>query len=146
MKTISLLALMVLTLICGCNQPKSNLPEGTWQVVSFQYFSSNTLVWELGKEYNGSEMKIWSKSHFVFVGRYQQDTTFTDNYGGGTYQLDGNHYEEKILYYPDQKVVGTTIRLLLEIKSDTLIQTWPADENWQIDQNNYYIQKLTRLE
>jgi hypothetical protein len=41
-------------------------------------------------------------------------------------------------------MVGTSQKLLLEIKDDTLIQTWPCDDNWLIDTSNYSIQKLVR--
>ena len=62
-----------------------------------------------------------------------------NNYGSGTYKLDGNRYEENLTYpNPD------TVKLLLEIKNDTITQTWPVDDNGQIIKSNYYIQKLTR--
>ena len=149
MKTTILICGMILLIILGCSQKEStpsNAIEGAWQVVSFQSIAGDSLVGELGVEYIGTEMKIWSKSHFAFAGRYQLDTTFIDNCGGGTYKLDGTHSEETILYFPNQSVVGTTIKLLYDLKNDTLIQTWPADENWQVDKSNYNIQKLIRLE
>jgi len=149
MKTTILICGMILLIILGCSQKESNPSnpiEGAWQVVSWQNLAGDSLVWELGVDYIGTEMKIWSKSHFAFSGRYQQDTTFIDNYGGGTYKLDGTHSEENILYFSNQSGVGTTIKLLYDLKNDTLIQTWPVDENWQVDKSNYNIQKLIRLE
>jgi hypothetical protein len=144
MKTNIFIAILLLC-IFGYTQKQNHPMEGTWQVVSWQNMAGDSLVWKLGVKYTGTEMKIWSKDHFAFVGRYKQDTTFHDNCGGGTYKLDGTHYEESYLYFPDQKIVGTKARLLLEIKNDTLIQTWPVDENWKVIKNNYNIQKLTRL-
>ena len=32
--------------------------------------------------------------------------------------------------------------MLLEVKNDTLVQTWPVNENGQIDENNYRIEKF----
>jgi len=146
MKASILFYLMILMIIPGC-APKKTIPmEGAWQVVSWEHMAGDSLMWKFPGSFTGSEIKIWSKSHFNFAGRYKTDTAFVDNCGGGTYKLDGNHYEESILYFPDQKVVGTTIRLLLEIRNDTLIQTWPLDENWQIIKSEYNIQKLTRAE
>jgi hypothetical protein len=72
------------------------------------------------------------------------DTATYDNYGGGTYKLDGTHCEESYLYFGEKSMVGTSQKLLLEIKNDTLIQTWPCDNNWQINKSNYNIQKLVR--
>ena len=150
MKTIILFCGMILLIILGCSQKESNPSnpvEGAWQVVSWQNIAGDSLVWELGVDYIGTEMKIWSKSHFAFAGRYKMDTIFIDNCGGGSYKLDGTHCEESYLYFLNpQAVVGTSQKLLLEIKNDTLIQTWPVDENWQVDKSNYNIQKLIRLE
>jgi hypothetical protein len=146
MKASILFCFMISIIILGCAQQKSIPMEGAWHVISWQGMAGDSLVWNFPGTYNGSEVKIWSKNHFLFVGRYKKDTTFTDNCGGGTYKLEGNRYEESFLYFPDQSAVGTTARLLLEIKNDTLIQTWPVDSNWQIVKSNYNIQKLTRLE
>ena len=95
--------------------------------------------------YTGSDMKIWAKNYFIFVGRYKRDTTFTDNYGGGTYTLDGNRYQETILYHSIAEWVGNKPKMLLDVKGDSLIQTWPADDNWQINKSNYRIEKYVRL-
>lgn len=37
-----------------------------------------------------------------------------------------------------------TIKLLLEIKNDTITQTWPVDDDGQVIKSNYYIQQLKR--
>jgi hypothetical protein len=141
----SIIAVFLITLL-GCAPQKSTPIEGAWHVVSWEQMAGDSLISKFTRDYTGSEMKIWSKNHELFVGRYKKDTVFHDNCGGGTYKLDGNRYEETFLYFPDQKIVGTAQRLLLEIKNDTLIQTWPVDENWQVVKSKYNIQKLTRVE
>lgn len=146
MKNLLLLFAMTLMLIVSCakQQEVKSPMEGAWQVVSWQRYSADTLSWELGVRFTGGEIKIWSRDHFAFVGQYKQDTAFINNFGAGTYKLEGTHYEESFLYCVEQSWVGTTGRILLEIKNDTLIQTWPCDNNWQIDKSNYNIQKLVR--
>jgi hypothetical protein len=148
MKKIVFLSLIISLIIVSCTQQQEvkSLVEGAWQVVSWQRIAGDTLNAKLGRTFTGTEMKIWSKNCFNFVGRYDLDTTMYDNYGGGTYKLDGTHCEESYLYFGEKSMVGTSQRLLLEIKNDTLIQTWPCDANWQIDKSNYNIQKLTRKE
>ena len=141
MKKVIFFGMIVTLVIVSCAQEEKSPIEGNWQVVSWERIRGDTLAFNLPGTITGSEMKIWSKTHFAFVGRYKSDTIFNDNYGGGTYKLDGNKYEES-LSYPSQ----TTVRLLLEIKNDTVITSWPVDENWQVDRSNYNIQKLTRLE
>jgi hypothetical protein len=145
MKKIIFLSMVILLIIGSCTQQEVKSPmEGPWQVVSWQRIAGDTLIWKLGEKLTGTEMKIWSGNYFNFVGRYKMDTAFLDNYGGGTYKLEGTHYEESYLYFVDKTMVGTSQRLLLEIKNDTLTQTWPCDANWQIDKSNYNVQKLTR--
>jgi hypothetical protein len=146
MKKTILFGLIITLIIGSCGQEKKSPIEGAWKVVTWQNMNGDTLKWKLGVDYIGTEMKIWSEKHFAFAGRYKHDTTFVDNCGGGSYKLDGTHYEESFLYFPVQSSVGTTARLLLEIKNDTLIQTWPVDENWKVIKTNYNIQKLIRFE
>jgi hypothetical protein len=150
MKPISIIFGTALLILFGCTAPQETAPvnplEGAWQVVSWQFFSGDTLQMELGKGITGNEMKIWSSGHYSYAGSYQMDTTFMNNFGAGRYELDGTHYVETLEYVQNQSNVGNTVRLLLEIQGDTVIQTWPADENWEITAEQYYIQKLTRLE
>jgi hypothetical protein len=145
MKRTFFLSLIISSIIVSCTQQEVKSPlEGPWQVVSWQRIADDTLMFKLGVGFIGDEIKIWSGNYFNFVGRYKADTTYTDNYGGGAYKLDGIHYEESYLYFVDQTMVGKSQRLLLEIKNDTLTQTWPCDASWQIDKSNFNIQKLTR--
>ena len=146
MKASILFYLMILMIIIDCAAQESTPIEGAWQVVSCQRIVEDSLIYKFLGNIPGSEIKIRSKNHFLYVGRYKIDTTFIDNYGGGTYKIEGNHYEENILYSSNQNAVGTMIRMLLEIKNDTLIQTWPVDENWQVIKRINHIQKWTRLE
>jgi hypothetical protein len=147
MKKIILLSLIIALIIGSCTQQEVKFPlEGAWQVVSWQRIAGDTLNAKLGTTFTGTEMKIWSRNCFNFVGRYNLDTAMYDNYGGGTYKLAGTHCEESYLYFGEKSMIGTSQRLLLEIKNDTLIQTWPCDANWQIDKSNYNVQKLTRKE
>lgn len=140
MKKVIFLSLIILLIIGSCTQQEVKSPlEGAWKLISFQQMHGDTIIAQLGKEFTGSEMKIWSGNYFTFIGQYKADTTVNDNYGGGTYKLDGNRYEENLIY-PNPN----TVKLLLEIKNDTITQTWPVDENGQIIKSNYYIQKLTR--
>jgi hypothetical protein len=78
----------------------------------------------------GSDIKIWTKNYFISVGRFQIDTTVYNAYVGGKYTLDGNKYVEEIIYHADKDYVGRKVRLLLEIKNDTLIQKYSADEKF----------------
>ena len=70
-----------------------------------------------------------------------------DFYGGGTYKLKGNRYEENVLYHFSKPgtVLNYTLKALIELKNDTLIQTSPVDDNGQINKNKYSIEKYVQL-
>lgn len=104
------------------------------------------MTWIFPGDITGSEITIIAKNHFFWGGTYRKDTTLINNWGGGTYTLDRNRLVHSYLYCVDQSMVGTKRRMLWELKNDTAIYSWSCDENWQLDKNNYYIQKLVRAE
>ena len=147
MKKNLFLSMIISLIIVSCTQQEVKSPaEGVWKIIGWERMKGDTLISKLGSEYTGSEMEIYSANSFVWVGRYQKDTTFSDNYGGGTYKIDGNRLEQKITFSVDPSMIGTTIRLLWEVKNDTATQTWPLDENWQLNKSWYGIQKWVRVE
>ena len=140
-KKIFLSSMVISLIIISCAQQQViNSPlEGVWQVVSFQQMHGDTVIFQFGKDFTGGEMKMWYSNYFNFVGQYKLGDSIVNNYGGGTFKLEGNRYEEN-LTYPEK----ATVKLLLEIKNDTITQTWPVDDNGQIIKSNYYMQKLAR--
>jgi hypothetical protein len=147
MKKSIILGLIIFLLAGGCTkQEVKSSYEGTWKVVSWIAMEGDSLTWEFPGTYTGSEISIIAKNHFLWAGRYKKDTTFVDNWGGGTYTLDGNRLEDAFLYCVDQSMVGTKRKLLLEIKNDTLTYSWPCDENWQVMKDKHYVQKLVKAE
>lgn len=144
MKKLFILLFVATAFMTGCNQKKSM--NGAWKVVDFENISGDKVKLKLNENVIGNEMKIWSNNHFMYVGRYKMDTTSFDNYGSGSYTLDGNHYVENLTDTGVGKREASQVRLLLEIKNDTIIQTWPADENWNINKSDYYVQKLVRVD
>jgi hypothetical protein len=146
MKQIIFLSLIISLIIGSCTQQEiKSSNEGAWKVVSWKSMKGDTVTMEFPGKITGSEMKIISNNNFLWVGRYKSDTTFFDNYGGGTIKIDGNHVEETELYCVDQSAVGSTIRILWEEKNDTATQSWPCDEKWQLKKDNYFIQKWVRI-
>lgn len=68
-----------------------------------------------------------------------------DSYGWGTYTLEGNKYIETIKLFPYKSNIGNNVRILLEIKNDTLIQRYPVNEKWNL-QEKYRTEKYVRIE
>ena len=146
MKTTLFLFLFIPLFFVSCNQQKSAQHEGAWKLVYSKSISADTVDYLFPGKMTGSDMKIWTKNHFIFVGKLKLDTTVTDSYGGGTYKLEGNRYEENILYHCFPNFVGNKVNMLLEVKNDTLFQTWPVKEDGTIDKSNYIIEKYIRAE
>ena len=148
MKAKIIFGLMISFLIFSCspNEKQHRKIDGAWSLVYYKTVAKDTVVGRyVGKDVIGSQVKVWSQNHFVFVGRFKVGTKEMDNYGGGTYTLQGSQYIETILYHKNHQWVGTQPKMLIEIKKDTLYQTWPVNDMWQIDKSNYTIEKYVRL-
>jgi len=137
---------LIITLGFGsCSQKKSLNIEGAWKLVQLQTIKGDSAVIDFPGKSDMDIIKIWSGNHFMSVGRVKTDTTVWDLYGSGTFKRDGNKYEEnvKVLFYKDWE--GKTIKMLLEIKNDTLTQTFPVDENGKMEKEYANIEKYVRI-
>ena len=137
---------LIITLGFGsCSQKKSLNIEGAWKLVQLQTIKGNSAVIDFPGKSDMDIIKIWSGDHFMSVGRVKTDTTVWDLYGSGTFKQEGNKYEEnvKVLFYKEWE--GKTIKMLLEIKNDTLTQTFPVDENGKMEKEYANIEKYVRI-
>ena len=89
--------------------------------------------------------KIWSGNHWMFVARMKTDTVVKDGYGMGTYTLEGSRYEENIKILEYKGWEGKTIKMTLEMKNDTLVQTYPVDDKGQMEKDWACIEKYVRI-
>jgi hypothetical protein len=142
MKKIVFLSLIIAMVIGSCTQEKKSPIEGVWKLV---YLSAPSMNVSMPGNTQGESIKIWTKTHFAFDGTFKMDTLVRDNYGWGTYTLDGNKYEENTVLHADKPSIGQKIRLLLDIKNDTITQRYPADENWKLPES-YNTEKFVRVE
>jgi hypothetical protein len=147
MKKNILLILIIPLLIGSCVQQENKFPQGAWKLVQSQGTTTDSLGNVVSIDYHPIVTKMWSEKNFSFIGQWQQDTLIRDFYGGGTYKLDGNRYEETETYHwsRPKTVLNDKYKMLLELRNDTLIQTYPVDDNGQIDKTHYYVEKYIRL-
>lgn len=89
-------------------------------------------------------MKVWTGNAFAFAGHAMQDTVLLGSYGGGTYILEGDKYEESVQYHWMNNVVGQKIKFILTLKDDTLTQI-PVGEDWRSGAGRYSIEKYERI-
>jgi len=145
-KYIFYLMIILIMSSCGAKNKEVKHPEvGAWQLFYSKYVRADTIVFEILGDVTGTDVKVWSGKYFISVGRFKEDTTYVDNYVGGSYTLNGNNYEEHIQYHVNKKYVGKTVKMIMEFKGDTLIQTWPVDKNGQIDSKNYVREKYVKI-
>jgi len=147
MKKILFLGLIISLIIISCIQQEVKSPiEGVWQQVGFSSVSGDTVTnYKLPSPELGSQIKTWSKNYFTFIGTMKIDTTDIDLYGSGTYTLNGDKYEENIIYHNDKTLIKTKYKALLEIRNDTLIQKGVLLDDWTLPRQ-YGIEKYVRLD
>jgi hypothetical protein len=146
MKTILYLGLIISLIIASCTQEKKSPVEGIWKLVHgkwYNWYPSDTTTYQFPGNISMYHIKIYSKENFTFVGHYSLGTMTHDNYGGGIYILDGDKYEENVLY-AGKSSINKKVRMIMEVKNDTLVQKWPADEKWKLAEK-YSIEKYVRL-
>ena len=115
MKKILLLCLIIPMLIGSCTQEKTSPMEGAWKL-AYEYEvkgESSTLLFPGVSQ--GSEIKMWSGDRWALVGVFIQDSTVTDNFGGGKFTLEGTNYQEIVEYHSATEYLGQTVKLYLEI-------------------------------
>ncbi len=143
MKTMLLCCLVLAISISGYAQQKSFKIEGAWKLVQHQIQTGNSIVTDFPGTYDVDQTKMWSANRFMFVNKTKNDTI--GSYGVGTYKLAGNKYEETIKYHSYRPYEGMTIKMLMVMKNDTLIQTFPVDDKGQFDKNGVYIEKYIKI-
>jgi hypothetical protein len=140
------LILIVLLIIESCAHDISKFSQGTWQLVSWKNMWGDTLAEEFPGDYTGSDLMIISGRHYLSIGQFKgYNSKVVTNFAGATREMNGNHCEETLLYFPDQDQVGSKIRSILKIHNDTLIRTYPCDDNWEIIRSDYTIEKYIRV-
>lgn len=146
MKKNLLIYLIIPILMGSCTQEKVSPMEGAWKLAyEYEISGDNTKLLFPGTS-KGSEIKMWSGDRWALVGVFIQDSTLTDNFGGGKFTLEGTNYQEIVQYHSATEYLGQTVKLFLEIKYDTLTQIWPVDDEGEIIKSHYYMEKWVRME
>jgi hypothetical protein len=130
---------VVLTLflaMLGCASEKKNAIEGTWRVVAGTMKTADTTI--SYSQMNLFGMKMIVGNQWAIFGQPLGGGDTSAYYGGGTYTLEGNIYQESIKYNVVKSRVGRTIAFEVEVNNDTLIQKGPpqaaqnATSNWAL--------------
>jgi len=143
MKNSLFFSFVLVVLLTGCKGERRLAIEGSWRMVYGEWMASDSSTYPA--QIMGSQIKSWTKEYFTFVGEFKRGhSPIEDAYGGGTYTLIGNRYTENAVYQYTKAYLDNEIRILLEIKGDTLIQRWPATVDWKLPKK-YCMEKYVRL-
>jgi len=132
---VAITLLLSLALI-GCVGEKKPSIEGTWRLVSGWQKTGDITGKYSQTDYHG--IKMICGGHWAILGRSVRDKDTLDNYGGGTYTLEGNNYTESIEYFVVKSSIGNVVPFEVEVRNDTLIQKGPRkigkyqDSQWEL--------------
>ncbi len=141
-----LLSLIIPLLLGSCTREKVSPMEGAWKLAYEYEVKGDQKTLLFPGISRGSEIKMWSGDRWALVGVFMEDSTITDNFGGGKFTLDGSNYQEIVEYHSAKEYLGQTVKLWLEIQGDTLTQIWPVDEQGEPVRSHYYMEKWVRFE
>ena len=146
MKAVSISCLMALLCLNATSQIKKSDFQGAWKLVSCKELKNGNLTNAIPVGAVMDEIKIWSGTQVMFVNHYKGKNEENDSYGSGTWKLNGNKYEEffTISSYKED-LENKTVRLKLEMKGDTLVQTFFLNEKFEPDENSSYIWKYLKV-
>lgn len=143
MKNALLFGFIFALLLSGCKEEKRLAIEGSWRMVYGDWMASDSTTYPA--QITGSQIKTWTKEYFTFVGEFKRGERDVEAaYGGGTYTLIGKHYTENAVYQYTKAYLNNEVRIVLEIKGDTLIQRWPATTDWKLPKR-HCMEKYVRL-
>ena len=152
MKKLTLFLIGALFLLVGCTTKKKESIEGVWQMVSAKwiddsgFLSKDTAVFLFPGDVQGGQIKAWLDGYVVMAGTSKVlDYDESPSYVAATYTLDGDRYSETIIYHDWTASPGTVVNMILELKNDTLIQKFPVDENWNLNEKGYMYEKYVRM-
>lgn len=140
-----LICLLIPVFLGSCTQEKTSPMEGAWKLAYEYEISGDSTTLLFPGTSKGSEIKMWSGDRWALVGVFIQDSTLTDNFGGGKFTLAGTDYREIVQYHSAPQYLNQTVKLYLEIVGDTLTQIWPVDDHGEIIRSHYYMEKWVRM-
>jgi hypothetical protein len=146
MTTKICISLILVIVFSACTREKKPALEGSWQLVETQSVTNGKTETTYPGILVGKEFKTWAGNNFMFVGRWTENSKVTDNYGFGTYKLEGTNYEETILYHFNRPYEGQTIKMKLEMRNDTVFQIYHRlDSAGKPDEKVYSVEKYARV-
>lgn len=138
------LLLIIFSLGVYSQNQKLNL-QGAWKLISYQEIENGKISNAFPGYATIDEVKIWSGNYVMFVSHYKSKKHDNDDYGSGTWKTEANKYEELFTITNYSRIKNQPLRLKLEMKGDTLVQTFPLNEKFEVDSYTRYISKYLKI-
>ena len=97
-------------------QDSNNKLKGIWVLAAFKYTLPDTVITGNSKVFNS--MKIFSPSHFIYIGKALPDHVFK-RAGGGRYQINGDQLKEIMDFSSLANMLGKTFKYKYRVEEDT---------------------------
>lgn len=123
---------------------KLNL-QGTWKLVVVQEIEDGKTVTYFPGRKKTEQFKTWAGNQVFYVGQTVTQKRTREDFGIGTFQINGNNYEENYTVSSYKSDVGEILRMKMEMENDTLVQTFFLNEKGQVDENTTHIEKYIRV-
>ena len=141
-----LLLLLISSFFIQQSQSQDFSIVGTWKQVSYKTIKNGHSVYNMTNSGNGEQLKSWSKESFIFAGKsIDNDNNVSRSFGNGNYSLHGNHYTENIKVHVSPDYEGKSLKFYMELKGDTLTQTFSVNSDWSYDKKNCWIEKFIKV-
>jgi hypothetical protein len=146
-KAILLILIASVTTLVGAQNAEVN-PQGAWNLVQIlNEVDGNTNIVFPSATSKMSQHKVWTKNKWMFASNYVGETGTFNDYGGGSYTLEGNQYAEYIDFSTYKEYLGKTVKMKMKFVNDTLVQSYhPVDTLGNVMENLMIIEKYVRWE
>ena len=117
MKSLNfLLVILLFALLVSCTAEKKNKLEGAWELVSARHTTPATT--NEFTQADWKQIKLITKSHFVFVRQGRNDPAKAFLAGGGKYTFEGDMYTEHIEFFSTPNYVNISIPYKCQVEGD----------------------------
>jgi hypothetical protein len=119
--------------------------QGAWKLVVVQEIENGKIVTYFPGREKTEQINVWAGNQIFFVGQTKTSKTTKEDYGIGTFKLNGNNLEETLSGSSYKEAINKKLRFRVEMKGDTLVQTFFLNENFEPYEETQHIEKYLKI-
>jgi len=145
MRQLFLCLLLSIFSVGAYSQKKDLNLQGTWKLVVVQEIEDGKNVTYFPGREKIEQINVWSGNQIFFVGQTTTSKTTREDYGIGTFKINGNNLEETLSVSSYKEAINKKLRFRVEMKRDTLVQIFFLDENFKPCEETQHIEKYLKI-